>query len=168
MRARRESIFGSAAGRCAEAGPAASSVRAAGNTVRKLLCGRIGIRFRERKWKRRSQSIQLSPTLTNPSGRVIRDANTCTGDAFMSRTLFGHLGRVLFVGLALLVIAAPAAVSQTSTGSIRGYVTDQGGTPIAGARVVAVNPLTSTQREVATQSNGFYAMLGLVPAEYDV
>jgi len=47
-------------------------------------------------------------------------------------------------------------------------VTDSGGTPIAGARVVAVNPLTSTQREVATQSNGFYAMLGLVPAEYDV
>src|SRR5438105_8112423 len=30
------------------------------------------------------------------------------------------------------------------------------GTPIAGARVVAVNPLTSTQREVATQNNGFY------------
>ncbi|OLD51168.1 MAG: hypothetical protein AUI63_01060, partial [Gemmatimonadetes bacterium 13_1_40CM_2_60_3] len=41
-------------------------------------------------------------------------------------------------------------------------------TPIAGARVVAVNTQTSVQREVATQSNGFYAMLGLVPAEYDV
>ncbi len=86
----------------------------------------------------------------------------------MSRTSFGHFGRGLLVGLALVVIAVPAALSQTSTGSIRGYVTDSGGTPIAGARVVAVNPLTSTQREVATQSNGFYAMLGLVPAEYDV
>src|SRR2546422_4790066 len=90
------------------------------------------------------------------------------GDALMSRTSFEQLGRRLFISLALVVIAAPAAVSQTSTGSIRGYVTDSGGTPIAGARVVAVNPLTSTQREVATQSNGFYAMLGLVPAEYDV
>src|SRR6266513_450842 len=119
-------------------------------------------------WKRRSQSIRPSPTLTNPSGRVIRDANTRTGDALMSRTSFGHFGRGLLVGLALVVIAVPAALSQTSTGSIRGYVTDSGGTPIAGARVVAVNPLTSTQREVATQSNGFYAMLGLVPAEYYV
>jgi len=86
----------------------------------------------------------------------------------MSRTSFAQLGRRLLLGLSFVVIAAPAAVSQTSTGSIRGYVTDSGGTPIAGARVVAVNPLTSTQREVATQSNGFYAMLGLVPAEYDV
>src|SRR5207302_3277007 len=86
----------------------------------------------------------------------------------MSRRSFEHLGRHLFLSLALVVTAAPAAVSQTSTGSIRGYVNDSGGTPIAGARVVAVNPLTSTQREVATQSNGFYAMLGLVPAEYDV
>src|SRR5438105_15224139 len=86
----------------------------------------------------------------------------------MSRRSFEHLGRHLFLSLALVVTAAPAAVSQTSTGSIRGYVTDSGGTPIAGARVVAVNPLTSTQREVATQNNGFYAMLGLVPAEYDV
>jgi outer membrane receptor protein involved in Fe transport len=86
----------------------------------------------------------------------------------MSRTSFEQLGRGLFLSLALVVIAAPAAVAQTSTGSIRGYVTDSSGTPIAGARVIAVNPLTSAQREVATQSNGFYALLGLVPAEYDV
>src|SRR2546430_6905268 len=168
MRARRESIFGAAAGRCAEAGPAAMRARAVGNAVRKPLCERIEIRFRKRKWKRRSQSIRLSPTLTNPSGRVIRDANTRTGDGFMSRTSFEQLGRLLFLALALVVIAAPAAVSQTSTGSIRGYVTDSGGAPVSGARVLAVNPLTSAQREVATQSNGFYALLGLVPAEYDV
>ncbi len=86
----------------------------------------------------------------------------------MSRTSFAQLGRRLLLGLTLVVIAAPAAVSQTSTGSIRGYVTDSGGTPIAGARVTAVNTQTSAQREATTQSNGFYAMLGLVPAEYDV
>src|SRR5437867_8510798 len=60
------------------------------------------------------------------------------------------------------------APGQTSTGSIRGYVTDSGGTPIAGARVVAVNTQTSSQREVTTQGNGFYAVLGVVPAEYEV
>src|SRR5436853_1784976 len=75
---------------------------------------------------------------------------------------------VLLLGGALAMSLARNASAQTSTGSIRGYVTDSSGTPIAGARVVAVNPLTSTQREVTTQSNGFYAMLGLVPAEYDV
>src|SRR5213592_789539 len=75
---------------------------------------------------------------------------------------------VLLLGGVLAGSLARNASAQTSTGSIRGYVTDSGGTPIAGARVVAVNPLTSTQREVTTQSNGFYAMLGLVPAEYDV
>jgi outer membrane receptor protein involved in Fe transport len=79
--------------------------------------------------------------------------------------------RVLFVLLLGGVLAgslARNASAQTSTGSIRGYVTDSGGTPIAGARVTAVNTQTSAQREATTQSNGFYALLGLVPAEYEV
>src|SRR5947199_6377490 len=168
MRATRESIFCSAAERCANAGPA-QRARAAGNAVSKPLWGRIGIRFRKRNiGRRRPQSIRPSPTLTNPRVRVIRDANTCTGDGLMSRTSFAQLGRRLFLSLAFVVTAAPAAVSQTSTGSIRGYVTDSGGTPIAGARVTAVNTQTSAQREATTQSNGFYAILGLVPAEYEV
>src|SRR5438128_9897702 len=75
---------------------------------------------------------------------------------------------VLLLGGALAMSLARNASAQTSTGSMRGYVTDSSGTPVAGARVVAVNPLTSTQREVTTQGNGFYAILGLVPAEYDV
>src|ERR1051325_7957251 len=86
----------------------------------------------------------------------------------MSRRSFATLGRWFLLGLVFLVVAAPAAWSQTSTGSIRGYVTDSSGNPVAGALVVAVNPATAAQREVATQSNGFYAILGLVPAEYDV
>src|SRR5437867_12800831 len=100
--------------------------------------------------------------------RVITGCKHRIGDALMSRSSFEQLGRRLVLGLALVVFAAPAAVSQTSTGSIRGYVTDSGGTPIAGARVTAVNPQTCAQREATSQSNGFYAMLGLVPAEYDV
>src|SRR5438094_4249778 len=75
---------------------------------------------------------------------------------------------VLLLGGVLAVSLARNTPAQTSTGSIRGYVTDSAGTPIAGARVIAVNIQTSAQREVATQSNGFYAILGLVPAEYDV
>ncbi len=75
---------------------------------------------------------------------------------------------VLLLGGVLAVSLVRNAAAQTSTGSIRGYVTDSSGTAIAGARVTAVNSQTSAQREVTTQSNGFYAILGLVPAEYEV
>ena len=86
----------------------------------------------------------------------------------MSRRSFGQPGRQILLGLFLLVGAAPALWSQTSTGSIRGYVTDSSGTALEGARVVAVSVLTGTPREVPTQARGFYALPGLVPGEYDV
>src|SRR5437899_5476842 len=75
---------------------------------------------------------------------------------------------VLLLGGVLAVSLARNTPAQTSTGSVRGYVTDSSGTPIAGARVIAVNVSTSAQREVATQNNGFYTIVGLVPGEYDV
>src|SRR5881296_1020851 len=73
---------------------------------------------------------------------------------------------LLIGGVTALV--ARAAPAQTSTGSIRGYVTDSSGAPLEGARVVAVSVLTAAQREVTTQARGYYALLGLVPGEYDV
>src|SRR5207245_7767071 len=73
---------------------------------------------------------------------------------------------LLIGGVTALV--ARAAPAQTSTGSIRGYVTDSSGAPLEGARVIAVNVQTAAQREVTTQAKGFYALLGLVPAEYEV
>src|SRR5882672_9972301 len=75
---------------------------------------------------------------------------------------------VLLLGGVLAVSLVRNAAAQTSTGSIRGYVRDSSGTPIAGARVTAVNSQTAAQREATSQSNGFYAILGLVPAEYEV
>src|SRR5438093_7782664 len=74
---------------------------------------------------------------------------------------------VLLAGLVTAVLAR-GAPAQTSTGSIRGYVTDSSGTPIEGARVAAVSVLTGAERDVETQAKGFYALLGLVPGEYDV
>src|SRR5207245_1900990 len=73
---------------------------------------------------------------------------------------------LLIGGVTALV--ARAAPAQTSTGSIRGYVRDSSGAPLAGARVIAVNVQTAAQREVVAQASGFYALLGLVPAEYEV
>jgi outer membrane receptor for ferrienterochelin and colicin len=83
-------------------------------------------------------------------------------------SLWRSAGRLVLLCGVVAMTLARGAPAQTSTGSIRGYVTDSSGAPISGARVVAVNPLTTAQREVATQSNGFYALLGLVPAQYDV
>src|SRR5437899_10440144 len=74
---------------------------------------------------------------------------------------------VLLAGLVTAVLAR-GAPAQTSTGSIRGYVTDSSGTPIEGARVAAVSVLTGAERDVETQAKGFYALLGLVPGEDDV
>src|SRR5881628_675537 len=75
---------------------------------------------------------------------------------------------VLLLGGVLALSLARNTPAQTSTGSIRGYVTDSSGTSLAGARVIAVNVSTSAQREATTQSNGFYTIVGLVPGEYDV
>jgi hypothetical protein len=67
-----------------------------------------------------------------------------------------------------VLLAPPRAVAQTSTGSIRGYVTDTSGTPIVGARIIAASVLTSAQRAALSTSRGYYALLGLVPGEYVV
>src|SRR5216110_2106789 len=75
---------------------------------------------------------------------------------------------VLLLGGVLAVLLARNASAQTSTGSIRGYVTDSSGAALEGARVTAVSALNGTQRDVTTQARGFYAMLGLTPGEYDV
>jgi len=67
-----------------------------------------------------------------------------------------------------VLLAPPPVVAQTSTGSIRGYVTDSSGTPIEGARIVAASVLTSAQRAAMSTARGYYALLGLVPGEYEV
>ncbi len=50
----------------------------------------------------------------------------------------GRAGRLLLLGGVLAASLARNAAAQTSTGSIRGYVTDSSGAPLEGARVVAV------------------------------
>ena len=79
------------------------------------------------------------------------------------------LCRLGLVVASVMVVALPSgAAAQTSTGSIRGYVKDSSGAPIAGAQVVAVNVQTAAQRAAPTQSTGFYSIVGLAPAEYEV
>ncbi|HEX9705244.1 MAG TPA: carboxypeptidase regulatory-like domain-containing protein [Gemmatimonadales bacterium] len=72
------------------------------------------------------------------------------------------------LSLYLLTVLAASAAAQTTTGSVRGYVTDDAGAPVAGAEITTRNLATGVQRTTTSQSNGFYALPGLAPAEYEV
>ena len=50
----------------------------------------------------------------------------------------------------LLTLAAPSLAAQTTTGEIRGQVTDEEGAPLAGASVNARNLATGFQRATTT------------------
>jgi len=82
------------------------------------------------------------------------------------------LGFVLNRNCALLLVAAallggPVA-AQTSTGSIRGMVTDSAGAPLPGAEVIALNSATGVQRNATTNDRGFYSLSGLAPSSYQI
>ncbi len=79
--------------------------------------------------------------------------------------------RVVLGGCALLLAAtltSGRAAAQTSTGSIRGTVTDSAGGPLAGTEVIARNVSTGVQRNVTTGGRGFYSLGGLTPARYEL
>jgi outer membrane receptor for ferrienterochelin and colicin len=63
--------------------------------------------------------------------------------------------------------AAPLA-AQTTTGEIRGVVTDDEGAPLAGATVTARNAGTSVQRSATTGGDGAYVIRLLPPGSYSV
>ena len=69
--------------------------------------------------------------------------------------------------LAVFVLgAADPLPAQTTTGSIRGYVTAEGGAAIVGADVRARNTATGVERMATTNARGFYSLSGLVPGQY--
>jgi hypothetical protein len=72
------------------------------------------------------------------------------------------------LALAISTLTPGRLSAQTSTGSIRGTVTDSAGAPLAGAEVIALNPATGVQRDAATNSRGFYSLSGLSPASYQL
>ena len=76
--------------------------------------------------------------------------------------------RTLLAAL-LACLAVPAAtplLAQTTTGSIRGYVTAESGVAIVGADVRARNAATGVERMATSNARGFYSLPGLVPGQY--
>ena len=71
--------------------------------------------------------------------------------------------------LALFTFAGSAtAQNATTTGQIRGTVTDPAGAPIVGANIVARNTATGQERGVLTERGGVYTIRLLPPGTYTV
>ena len=89
----------------------------------------------------------------------------------MNRRTFTRVARALLAGsAAALLLAAPRAEAgaQTTTGLIRGYVTDENGAPVAEATVLARSPELNAERGATTDARGFYTLPGLRPGTYEL
>ena len=67
---------------------------------------------------------------------------------------------------ALMLWSAPLS-GQTSTGTIRGTITGEGGAPVAEAQVTARNVASGVQRGTVSREDGSYILPGLTPGEPD-
>jgi hypothetical protein len=75
-----------------------------------------------------------------------------------------------FLWLACItLLASPLSLSaQTTTGTIRGYVKDQNGTPVADGEIQARQTETGVLRSTSTRADGSYILPGLPPANYEL
>lgn len=80
---------------------------------------------------------------------------------FLERLCLGALMWCAFV-------ATDTVSAQTSTGSIRGYVTATGGAPVPQAQVIARLEATNETRAATTNAAGFYYLPGLRPGSYEL
>src|SRR5277367_5899337 len=68
----------------------------------------------------------------------------------------------------LIALFAVAAFAQVTTSSISGFVLDPSGKPIPKAKVTVSDPSHAMSRSVFTDGAGFYRILDLAPASYEV
>jgi len=95
-------------------------------------------------------------------------ATTSSVPQHMSTFSFIHCIRRSTVVLATLVVSVSSASAQTTTGTIRGTVTSEGGVPATGVTVTAANVATGARRSNVATMRGTYVLTGLVPGQYDV
>ncbi|HEU6450425.1 MAG TPA: carboxypeptidase regulatory-like domain-containing protein [Gemmatimonadaceae bacterium] len=74
----------------------------------------------------------------------------------------------LFAVVGALAAFHGTIAAQTTTGSIRGYVTNQAGAPLPNAQIEAHDTTTSVRRAALAGNNGFYTLAGLTPGSYVV
>jgi hypothetical protein len=81
--------------------------------------------------------------------------------------VYRHSARLMVSLLAALLIFATCAAAQTSTGSLRGQVTDPSGAAVAGATVVVL-PAEGASSTVTTARDGSFEVKPLPPGNYTV
>ena len=78
------------------------------------------------------------------------------------------LNRTLAMAVAFVCIASGSLIAQTTTGTIRGTVTGEGGAPIPSAQIGARNANSGAVRTAQSNDAGAYTLVGLVPGTYEV
>src|SRR5436305_12588913 len=66
----------------------------------------------------------------------------------------------------LILSAVPALFAQSYSGGVRGAVSDQQGSSIAGAKVTLSDDKTGTSRSLLSNDSGGYDFASLVPSTY--
>ncbi len=75
--------------------------------------------------------------------------------------------RLSIIICSLALVFAPIA-SASPTGSIAGFVKDQSGAIISGAKLTLINVSTNAKEEAVSDSNGGFQFLQLAPAVYSL
>jgi outer membrane receptor for ferrienterochelin and colicin len=81
-------------------------------------------------------------------------------DTFLPK-LHSVLKAQRWVGAMVLLVAASVSYALDTTSSIRGFVTDKSGAPIAGATVVVSNENTDRSRTITTNESGAFVLRNL-------
>jgi len=84
----------------------------------------------------------------------------------MQRSPIGRIPATLSTCLLLFSLASPS-FAQQGTGAIKGTVTDQLGSLVVGAQIVAKDS-RGTERTVRTSATGVYEIRSLAPGKYDL
>ena len=79
--------------------------------------------------------------------------------------LFGRLAAIIFM---LSMLFSATAHAQVAGGTLSGTVSDPNGGGVPKASVVITNVATGVDREVSTNSDGFYTAVNLVPGTYQL
>src|SRR6266478_5632169 len=99
-----------------------------------------------------------------PEGRLQMGIPIPT-EAAMKRSRVSSILWTLLSGF--LIMFAPT-VSASPTGSIAGFVKDQSGAMISGAKLTLINVSTNAKEEAVSDSNGGFQFLQLAPAVYSL
>src|SRR5213594_1928244 len=74
----------------------------------------------------------------------------------------------LLAGVCIVSLLSAPLLAQTTSGGIRGAVTDASGAVVPGATVIGRNAATNVENRTVTSSEGIYQIPRLIPGRYVV